>query len=84
MTPAKFKESNLVLRKPDSMTDEECGSLEVYTDGMTCLSCWRMSFRERLRALLFGRVWLWVVGGSTQPPVALECKRSAFKKEGKA
>jgi len=83
MTPVKFKESNLILRKPDSMTDEECSSLEVYTDGMTCLSCWRMSFRERFRALLFGRVWLWVVSGSTQPPVALECKRSAFKKEGK-
>ena len=82
MTPVKFKESNRTLGKPESMTDEECGSLDVYTDGESCLSCWRMSFLERLRALFFGRVWLWVVfGHGTQPPVALECKRTAFRKE---
>jgi len=85
MTPAKFKEANRTLRKPDSMTDEECSSLDVYTDGESCLSCWRMNFLERLRALFFGRVWLWVVcGHGTLPPVALECKRSAFRKEKKA
>jgi len=81
MTPAKFKESNRTLRKPDSMTDEECGSLEVYTDGMQCISCWRLSLRERLSAVFFGRIWLGVVFGETQPPVWLICCRTAFEKE---
>lgn len=83
MTPARFKESNRVLRKPDSMTDEECGSLEVFTDGKGCVSCWRMSFIERLRALLFGRIWLGVISGDTQPPVWLLCRRNAWEKEAK-
>lgn len=81
MTPAKFKEFNRTLRKPDSMTDEECSSLEVFTDESICISCWQMNLLERLRALLFGKIWLGVLSGGTQPPVWLICHRSAFRKE---
>lgn len=84
MTPAKFKESNRTLRKPDSMTNEECSSLEVFTDESICISCWHMSLIERLRALLFGKIWLGVLSGGTQPPVWLICRRSAWRKEKKA
>lgn len=38
-------------------------------DGRT-VSCWRMSWRERLRVLLTGRVWLCVLG--RQPPVRVD------------
>ena len=55
MTPVKFKESNRTLGKPESMTDEECSSLEVFTDESICISCWQMNLLERLRALLFGK-----------------------------
>ena len=81
MTPAKFKESNRTLRKPDSMTEEECSSLDVYTDRTQCISCWRLSLRERLRAVIFGRIWLGVLSGGTQPPVWLMCRKTAFMKE---
>ena len=47
MKPIKFKEANRNLLKPASMTDEECKSLWVYTNGIVCVSCWKLSFKER-------------------------------------
>lgn len=58
MIPMKFEEANRCLTKPADMTDEECGSLWVYSDGHDCVSCWKLTFRERISVLLFGRVWL--------------------------
>ena len=78
MKPTVFEESNVRLLKPESMTDEECGSLDVYTDGEKCISCWEMSFKERLSALIFGKVWLIVISGKTQPPVWLGCRKTVF------
>ncbi len=83
MTPTNFKEANRTLNKPESMTDEECSSLRVFTDGRQCISCWRMTWKERLEALLFGRLWLSVLSGRTQPPVWVSCARTVFQ-EGKS
>jgi len=46
MTPKPFKESTVELRKPESMTDEECGSLHIFQDleTQTCISLWTVSF----------------------------------------
>ena len=71
MTPADFPQANRTLTKPEGMTDSECGPLPTYTDGATCISCWRLTWRERLAALFSGRVWLGVLSGQTQPPVWL-------------
>lgn len=71
MKPIKFEQANKNLLKPESMTDEECSSLWVYNDGRECISCWRLTWKERIKALLFGRVWLSVLSGRTQPPVWL-------------
>lgn len=79
MKPIKFKQANKNLLKPDNMTDKECSSLWVYTDGKHCVSCWKMSLRQRIAALIFGKVWLCVLSGSTQPPVWLDCDRTVFK-----
>lgn len=83
MTPIKFKEANKQLQKPSSMTDEQCQPLWVYTEGIECVSCWKMSLLERLKALIFGKVWLFVYSGHTQPPVYVGCYRTAFVKEKK-
>lgn len=83
MQPIYFPEANRTLNKPASMTDEQCGSLTVLTDGKQCVSCWRVSWRERLSILLFGRVWLWVISGTTQPPVAMEGSRTIFLPPGR-
>jgi len=81
MKPTKFPQANKNLLKPESMTDEECGPLEVFTNGTQCISCWKMSIRERLSALIFGRAWLSVFSGETQPPVALWVAREGFENE---
>lgn len=83
MWSAQFKEANSTLRKPAGMSEEECGDLPVWTDGKLCVSLWRPSLRERLSVLLFGRVWLFVLG-YTQPPVTLEGKRTVFEKAKEA
>ena len=40
------------------------------------------TWEERIKALLFGRVWLSVLSGRTQPPVWLSCCKTIFLKEG--
>lgn len=79
MIPIKFDEANKNLLKPESMTDEECSSLWVFTDGEQCISCWKLSVIQRIKALLFGKVWLSVLSGQTQPPVWLDCDKTVFK-----
>ncbi len=79
MTPVDFPEKTLDLQKPPGTTDEECRPLPVYRDGERCISAWRPTWRERLSILFFGRVWLHVWSGRTQPPVLVEGKRSAFE-----
>ena len=66
------------------MTDEECGNLPVFTDGETCISLWRMTWKERLSAFIFGRIWLFVVSGETQPPVSLMAEKEIFKETKRA
>lgn len=70
MKPIKFKEATKVLQKPSTMTDAECASLHVWTDGKECVSCWKPTIKERVRILFGGKIYLGVLSGcSTQPPV---------------
>lgn len=69
MKPINFKEATKVLQRPSTMTDAECASLHVWSDGNQCVSCWKPSFGERVRILFGGKVYLGVKGGGTQPPV---------------
>ncbi len=79
MKPVNFKYANVVLEKPESMTDEECGSLPIFRDDAQCISLWSMSLRERLSTLIFGRVWVFVHSGITQPPISLSAARNIFE-----
>lgn len=79
MTPQYFPEANIELKKPASMTDEECGSLWVSNDGEESISCWQLSWSERLQALIWGRIWLGVLSGRSQPPVRLWCMLTPFQ-----
>ena len=83
MSPIKFKKEKKNLLKPENMTDEECSSLWVYNDGRECVSCWRLTWKERIKALFFGKVWLGVLSGFTQPPVWLVCDKTVFTQEDK-
>jgi hypothetical protein len=78
MSPIEHRFANVTLNAPDGQEDE-VSPLPVYTDGKQCISCWRMNWRERLAALFFGRVWLSVLSGHTQPPVWLLATREALE-----
>ena len=78
MEPIKFKESNRELQAPKGL-EEEVNPLPVWADGIQCVSCWRPTWRERLSILLFGRVWLNVMAGASQPPVSLAGRRDYFR-----
>lgn len=81
LTPVKFPEATKCLQKPADMTDEECSPLHVWNDGEMCVSCWKLSFLQRLSVLAHGTIWLGVLFGYTQPPVWLSCDRTVFAKE---
>jgi len=83
MIPIEFKEQTGLLLKPHGMTEEECSSLPIHFTGEQYISCWKMNFKERIKALLFGNVWLYVRGKITQPPVSLVCARKPFERKAK-
>ena len=78
MKPIDFKQSTKVLQRSADMTDDECSSLHVWSDGTQCVSCWKPSLSERISLVFGGKVWLGVASGSTQPPVSLS-GRNVFK-----
>ena len=73
MKPIKFPEANKVLVAPRDMTQEECGDLPVHDCGNGHqISCWELDGDELMEVLKTKRVWLFVWGGATQPPVLVE------------
>jgi hypothetical protein len=84
MQPIPFPQANRNLGRPPNMTEEECESLPVLTDGKVCVSLWKPTLKERLSILFFGRIWLFVFSGGSQPPVAIEAQRNIFGREKNA
>ncbi|MCP4984879.1 MAG: hypothetical protein GY928_02080 [Colwellia sp.] len=82
MKPLYFKEAHIELKKPNNMTDEECGSLWVHrSERGECISLWTVPFLERLKFLFHGKLWLGINSGKTQPPVWLDMNKTLFVKE---
>jgi hypothetical protein len=80
MEPSSFDESNHVLSRPSSMTDEQCAPLSVFVnpDPEIVISCWKLTGEELAEINRTGRVWLWI-WGPTMPPALLTIA-SPFKK----
>ena len=84
MKPINFEQANKVLngnKKTYSAQVEGVEPLPIFTNQEQCVSLWKMSWKERLSALFFGRVWLAVLSGSTQPPVVLFATKKYFGRE---
>ena len=84
MKPVGFKYVNKVLSpngQKYSPNVTGVDSLPIWTDGEQCVSCWRMSLRERLSALIFGRIWVAVLSGHTQPPICVNANRDYLQEE---
>lgn len=74
MKPQNFKHSTGTLQPSGARYSENVSEVEplpVWSDGEQCVSLWRPSLRERLSVLLFGRVWLALLSGTTQPPACV-------------
>lgn len=81
MKPCSFEGHTDVLLAPLETGGVDVASLPVWRDGTQCVSCWRLGWRERLSAILFGRVWVAVLG-QTQPPVYAQASRTYFNAGG--
>lgn len=62
--PTHFKEANMTWKGYDDVEDLPAFRDEV--EGVS-VSCWKLTWCERVKALFTGRVWLQVWG--THPPV---------------
>lgn len=78
MEPIKFPESNATLVGGNSdLYGRHVENLPVFQAHGQTVSCWRLTWRERLSVLFFGKVWLFAMG-KTHPPIWLEGRKSAF------
>lgn len=68
MEAITFPQQNVTFTKPESMTDEECGSLPAYRGEGQIISCWKLSPEDLNKVQETGIIWLSIVG-SQQPPV---------------
>ena len=87
MKAIRFEQANTKITGGPAIkydTAQDVGDLPVWksdaADRPLIVSCWRLTFRERLSAFLFGRVWLQVAARDTQPPLGLDACRTAFDK----
>lgn len=82
MKPTLFPEVNTVLSPPDQTYSKNVsgvGPLPIWSDGEQCVSCWKLSLRDRLSVLIFGKIWAAILSGYTQPPIALSVERKYFR-----
>lgn len=82
MEPIEFPEQTKVLEPPEGWDQEEngeCGRLPVGVYDGQVISCWKLSWKERLQMLFCGRLWVFVFSGATQPPISFLVGKSAFK-----
>lgn len=82
MKPIPFPEQTTTLQPSGRVYSDNVGQvapLPTWSDGEQCVSCWKMSWRERLSALVFGRVWLALLSGHTQPPALVVAQRQYLK-----
>jgi hypothetical protein len=80
MTPINFPETNRIMRGDHlTIAAHQVGNLRVYQGEGQFISKWKMSWRERLHALIFGTCWLQMYCMSF-PPVSLSAQKDIFTK----
>ena len=81
MTPIEFPEQTIVWAK----NQPPYLPLPAYTDERETISCWRLTWPERLKALVFGRLWLRQMnfGGPLQPQAPCIDSPFAVRERGK-
>lgn len=60
MKPVEFKHQNIVFAKSQSEY-QPLPALKIDSPTGEVISCWKLSFKERIQVLVFGRVWLSII-----------------------
>lgn len=72
MQPVSFNNVNKILTGSGLGPEgNKIENLPIWTDNKVCVSCWKLTWKERVRLLWRGRVWVAVLSGDSQPPLAL-------------
>jgi hypothetical protein len=76
MNPFKFKESNTVLAERQPQYKPLPVFFDRNSDDKPMVSCWKLNFRERMKILFCGKVWLLVATyGKPYQPTLLTTKK---------
>lgn len=83
MPSVDFPEANFTFSKPPSMTDEECGSLQVWkgkdeSGYPVIISKWSLSAEDMEEIKNTGSVYL-IITGTGMPPVSLRVETPFVK-----
>ncbi len=80
MTPKTFPQANFTWKGGGPETyGVEVRDLSVFRRGDLSISCWRLSWRERISSLFFGTVWMRGIGDL--PPLGLDATRTLFEEK---
>ena len=66
MTPVNFPESNLTLKAGDN---PDCLDLPTFRGDGHIISKWKLSWRERFKALFQGHIWTQIRTERTHAPI---------------
>lgn len=66
MKPVRFPHANLDLVAPTDQPDVQ--TLPVFQGDGYFVSCWALTWPQRIKLLFTGRLWFWVLG-SGHPPI---------------
>lgn len=84
MDPIEFKEQNLVFAKDHQPQYRPLPALVKPGPEGEVVSCWGLSFRERIRVLFTGRIWvsLWSFGQPLIPSLLTTVKAEMVSPDG--
>jgi len=63
MKPIEFKEQNIIFAKDQ----KPYLPLPAYQEGDNIIHCWQLSFKERIKILITGKLWIHILNFK-QPP----------------
>jgi hypothetical protein len=79
--PVKWDGANRLLVAPKNYTKEQIKELPVFSNGVVCVSKWRLSEEALKEVIETGCIFVEVLSGETQPPIFVgseeECRSIA-------
>lgn len=79
--PVKWDKANLILKAPEGYESNQVQDLHIFTNGVVCVSKWRLSEKAIRDLIETGCLFIGVLSGKSQPPIFIgseeECRAVA-------